>query len=323
MGQNNVEEVTCSSVEEFIQRISYNGDLYRLLNGKYIYRGEPSDQFKLIPSALRDGENHEQLINLVKVYCPSYKFENDNSEHFQMVAEYISLYEFYLYCDYRGLHVPNINDFREKLIGCVNIATILKSYSTWLPLQYIEIAGLAQHYGVYTRLLDWSRDINVALYFAISGLTKASKMPENIVLWVLDTKAFQVPKQDCPGIELYTPEYAGNPNLCAQKGVFTLYRENCHFRDYCPDYFIKDDKKVKSFDEIIKEIDEGNPNQAKLNNEYPILYKILIPTPKDDELYEYLFKQGYDASLIFPGYEGATKTIKEDLFWENKKLKNK
>lgn len=322
MGENNVKEIKCESVEDFIKKISYNGEIYkRLLNSNYIYRGESSDQYRLIPSALRDKENHEQLINLVKRFCPSYKFINDNSEHCQMIAEFISLHQFYFHCDYRGLHVPNINDFRKKLIGKVYIETILRPYSTWLPLQYIEIAGLAQHYGVYTRLLDWSRDINVALYFAISGLTKASKMPENIVLWVLDTKAFQVPKQDSPGIELYTPEYAGNPNLCAQKGVFTLYRENCYFSDNCPDNFIKNDKKVKPFDEIIKEIDEINPNQAKLKNKKPILYKILIPTPQDDELYKYLSKQGYNASLIFPGYEGATKTIKDDLYWGKRKHK--
>lgn len=322
MGENNVKEIRCSSVEDFIKKISYKGELYGLNNWKYIYRGESSDQYELIPSALRE-QNQESLVNVVKNYFEHDDNLKENSEYFQIIAEYISLHEFYMLSDYRGLHVPNINDFRKKLIGEIDIYSILKPYFTWLPLKYIEIAGLAQHYGVYTRLLDWSRDINVAIYFAVSGLMKIekSKMPKNIVLWVLDTTNFNVPKLDSPGIELYTPEYAGNPNLCAQKGVFSLYRVNCYFGDNRPDSFIKDDKSIKPLDEIIKELDKvKNPKQAKHNNKGPILYKILIPTPQDDELYDYISNQGYDASLIFPGYEGATKTIKEEIYWEN--LKN-
>ncbi len=324
MGENNVKEIKCESIEDFIKKISYKGELYGLVKGKYIFRGESSDEYELIPSALRK-QNHESLVNVVKRYFEYDDNLKENSEYFQMVAEYINLHNFYMLCDYRGLHVPSVNDFREKLIGNVNIYSILKPYFTWLPLKYIEIAGLAQHYGVYTRLLDWSRDINVAIYFAVSGLMniEKSKMPKNIVLWVLDATNFNAQKLDCPGIELYTPEYAGNPNLCAQKGVFSLYRVNCYFGDHRPDSFIKDDKNIKSLDEIIKELDKvKNPKQAKQNNEGPILYKILIPTPKDDELYNYLRNEGYDASLIFPGYEGAAKTIKEDTYWKNLKRKN-
>ena len=73
-----------------------------------------------------------------------------------------------------------------------------------------------------------------------------------------------------------------------------------------------DNKIVKPFDEIIRE-------QVNSNNEGPILYKILIPTPQDGELYNYLSKKGYDASLIFPGYDGVTKKIKEDTYWKNLK----
>ena len=30
MGENNVKEIKCESVKDFIQRISYGGDLYKL-----------------------------------------------------------------------------------------------------------------------------------------------------------------------------------------------------------------------------------------------------------------------------------------------------
>ena len=222
MGENNVKEIKCESVEDFIQRISYNGELYNLIGRRCIYRGESSDEYELIPSALRP-ENNEDFINLVSEVSST--SINKNSEFFQIAAEYINLHLFYMFSDYRGLRVPNINDFRNSLIGIAQINSILSKHSTWLPSEYIEIAGLAQHYGVKTRLLDWSRDINVAIYFAISGLMnpKEERKPKNIVLWILDTTAIKVSKKDRPGIILHTPEYASNPNLCAQKGVFSLY----------------------------------------------------------------------------------------------------
>lgn len=314
MGENNVKEIKCESVKDFIQRISYGGDLYKLIGRRYIYRGESSDKYKMIPSALRP-ENNKELINLVSELSST--SINTNSEFFQIVAEYINLHLFYMYSDYRGLRVPNINDFRNNLIGIAQINSILSKHSTWLPSEYIEVAGLAQHYGAYTRLLDWSRNINVAIYFAISGLInfKEEEKPDNIVLWVLNTTALNTVEKDHDGINLYTPEYAGNPNLCAQKGVFSLYRVNCYFGDNRPDYFTYDDKIVKPFDEIIKEIENTN-------NEESILYKILIPAPQDNELYNYISKKGYDASLIFPGYDGVTKKIKEDTYWKNLKQKN-
>ena len=316
MGENNVKEIKCESVKDFIKKISYKGKWYGLVGKRYIYRGESSDKYKLIPSALRE-QNHESLVNLVNKYFPNCRYKNDYSEYFQMIAEYISLHTFYKCCDYRGLHLSNTNDFRNKLVGKVNTNIILYNKSTWLPSEYIELAGLAQHYGVYTRLLDWSKDINVAIYFAISGLVnfKESEKPKNIVLWVLDTLAFRAPEENTPGIVLYTPEYASNPNLCAQKGVLSLNCINNNIQEDNISQFKNEtkNKEVKPFDEIIKE-------QVNGYNEEPILYKILIPTPQDDELYNYLRHQGYDASLIFPGYGGAAKTIKEDLYWKN--LKN-
>ncbi len=330
MGENNVKEIKCESVKDFIQRISYGGDLYYLIDSRYIYRGESSDKYELIPSALRPG-NHEDFSNLVSEISSSLK--NENSEYAQIITEYIYLHLFYTFCDYRGLHVPNINDFRNKLLGTVRIDSPLSKHSTWLPSEYIEIAGLAQHYGVKTRLLDWSRDINIAIYFAITGLMKFEEakifknieMPEKIVLWVLDTSPIKMQEKESSNIILYTPQYAGNPNLCAQKGVFSLYSVNCHFTDKIVKSFEENDNEVKLFmseDKIVKPFDEIIKEQINSNDKEPILYKILIPTPQDDELYNYLSNNGYDASLIFPGYEGAAKTIKESIYWKNLKQKN-
>ncbi|WP_036876972.1 FRG domain-containing protein [Xylanibacter oryzae] len=323
MEKCNVKEIKCSSVEDFIKKMSYNGELYKLITDQFIFRGESSDQHKLIPSALRK-DNHEHLVDLVKESWPEFTIDNNNSEYFQIIAEYISLHQFYADSDYRGLYVPEIKDFRNKIIGNVDIIEILKQYYSWIPSEYIDIAGLAQHYGVYTRLLDWSRDINVAIYFALSGLVTFEEnpvYPENILLWALNTSIYDAVDKERPGLRLCTPQYAGNPNLCAQKGIFTLNQVECYFYYLESESlelnqkFINNDMIVKPFDDFIKE-------QKPMENGEPILYRISIPTPKDDELYKYLSNKGYDASLIFPGYNGITKKITETIYWNNQKLKN-
>lgn len=69
---------------------------------------------------------------------------------------------------------------REKEPECFErLAKILKNVNDW------ERATIAQHYGVPTRLLDWSENPFVGIYFAI----KDNKYDnEDGVIWVLEDK---------------------------------------------------------------------------------------------------------------------------------------
>ena len=51
-------------------------------------------------------------------------------------------------------------------------------YAAWLSLM--------QHYGVPTRLLDWSRSPLVATYFAAADYIRRSVSPEDAVIWMLN-----------------------------------------------------------------------------------------------------------------------------------------
>lgn len=106
-----------------------------------------------------------------------------------------------------------------------------------------------QHYGVPTRLLDWSRDAFVGLYFAITQ--QNTDIGNDAAVWVLSpvklnkdfsfhsfVKPGYIPNVDEPVVDLYFGPNAevlqttkpaaiigplNNPRIVAQRGTFTVF----------------------------------------------------------------------------------------------------
>ena len=87
------------------------------------------------------------------------------------------------------------------------------------------LMALAQHHGVPTLMLDWSRRGLVAAYFASSDaaarLLKPEQIGSHLSIWALQRSATD--PVDGRYEVLLTEAYgAGNPNLNAQAGLFTV-----------------------------------------------------------------------------------------------------
>lgn len=158
-----------------------------LLLKDFIFRGEDSAKYTLLPSALREGHLLHPICEVNNPEFPLFNF-------MRIRKEYESLKKFYAICNRRGIHLPRIEQFEKEThyyfpdgVGC-------NSSDIWIPEDLLEIAALPQHYGLPTRLLDWSHDFFTALYFASIGAVKrihesTSKSrfdtEDHIVVWAL------------------------------------------------------------------------------------------------------------------------------------------
>lgn len=116
---------------------------------------------------------------------------------------------------------------------------------------YWDWLFLMQHYGVPTRLMDWSEDALVALLFAIDVKATTTELQKNPIVWCLNpvelNKAFHFNDIYPPGYipnaeeeavyDLFGPEQSGylnkkpgavygplnSPRIVAQRGVFTIF----------------------------------------------------------------------------------------------------
>ena len=295
-----VMECTFDTFEEFIDALLPDGKIGKKLSG-YVYRGEGSEKFKLLPSALRE-ENTNKLMaqDGLKI------FKCNDTEWLQVFTEYRILRRFYQIANDNGLKVHGDELMAKHYFDDTAPEFLFtEREKVWIKPELAELAGLAQHYGVLTRMLDWSKDLFVALYFAcIGGMKRLSKGEEDsIVLWAMDTKGIQVNEQhlytcgkdSCP-LKLVVPSYYANANLRAQKGVLSYWQITAKFDDECAvdrtplDILIKD----------IRTFPEEEMYKFKLSNIYSL------------DLYRWLRRFGYTSAHIYPGYKGVVQQMEED-----------
>ena len=420
--KNLIKEIKINTTEELFKELSITGK-YKDLIGNFLFRGHEDKNWELIPSIFREN-------NLKLLFTDEEKEKKTSLEGFhfrRVIREQGLVYEFYREASEKALKIPRvkiIENYKRNEWDLINKEQNKTKPNEWInDVDMEEICALAQHYDIPTRLLDWTKDINVAIYFAIQEIFNKPKKiykTKKVAIWAFDfekikeynlncleinenietenknirekssgsikiigyagkkiekyneevrknnatimREKFDKREFDSENLKIYEynlrvqsynneikkenpkvareckkflipiysviPPYYANPNVNAQKGIL-LYQKTRYL-----DFNIKL-KKIKEWenseeykifklplDKLVKRY--INEELAKELGIKSLFYKFVIPQEEVPNMMEYLYKLGYDASKIFPGYYGVTKKILEQnrLYTFYNKVKN-
>ncbi|ATG02114.1 FRG domain [Lelliottia amnigena] len=296
-----IESLDFVSIDEMFEFFSPWGESSNLEG--FIFRGHSQESYELIPTALRlnNIDWFWKTCGLGRPIEPQHNWQS-----WQVKGEYSVLRAFYRLADQRGLDVPTSDRMRVNLAQQFDIHGLNTPYESdiWIPKDLLETAALAQHYGIPTRLLDWTYDIFVALFFALRG---AFEKEGRLEIWALNKEyiSFLKPTVNRINIDFITPHYANNPNLNAQKGLFT------HWPIQLPSMI----NEMQLLQNGLVKVVDRRPLDALVADTYKkeeniVLFKrFTLPCSQAKKGSNILSKLGYDAARIFPGYKGVAEHI--------------
>jgi len=168
---------------------------------------------------------------------------------------------------FKTVEKKTLDTFKERALPFINTT----------PNNNWEWLALAQHHGLSTRLLDWTRNPLVAAYFSVK-----KDINEDSIIYVLNLKKqplVNVEKQQDPletfGEPLrYIPSHV-TERIIVQNGLFTFH--------------------------------PGEPNEEFESED---IEKILIPAKNRKRLKKDLYRYGIHEASMFPGLDGLASHVK-------------
>jgi len=214
------------------------------------------------------GELHEHF----QLYDPLYTIFRGVSSVDHKLITTLGRIELKRYDTYRSVEEKMLKTFKERALP----------FLTTIPNNNWEWLALAQHHGLPTRLLDWTRNPLVAAYFSVQ-----KESDEASVIYILNQK-----DQTLVNVERHKDplEITGQPlryipshvteRIIVQNGLFTFH----------PD----------------------QPNEAY---ESEVIEKIIIPADARKRLKRDLYRYAVHEASMFPGLDGLASHVK----WMNEK----
>jgi len=287
------------------------------LKSPWIFRGQGNAAWGLTPKAWRK-EAYSLLRPIMISFEPVAKKKFTGTEHDnnRIAIEVLThtgavfelTYQFSELADKLGFEMPGMYD----IISGVEFINTGRWPSHWLipgdkPSQAF---GLAQHHGIPTQFLDWTRNSLFAAFFAgVSYRREASKgewtadgspheTPERLAVWAINLNLINTNPRDSNALSPFSCPRSKHSFLHAQDALFLWHSRGDSFRlqnDHWPDFL-----------EVVEaDYSEGQPKPLK---------RISLAGTTVDRLLFLLYRLGVSKAHLMPTYDNIAKTVRDDFF---------
>ena len=180
-----------SSVQEFLDYLLPSADHWdSARRGDLAYRGQASSDWLLVPKAFRPRE--------MDVYARNGLPASPTRVVPQAEAEFRAVQQFVRTADASGLHITEAGGRLLSRNPPPHVFNDSDWQYRWPREEYLETLALAQHFGIPTRLLDFTEDPLVAAFFAASSAWDAKRKQNKsglgrrgVAVWVVDLRFVQ------------------------------------------------------------------------------------------------------------------------------------
>ena len=303
-----LREIECATAEDFIDEMSVSrGRLWestrtsKYLAHDWILRGMTRASWPLRPSAMRPNAFIPIWPGQASYTVKDAADQRNREDHYVM--------EFASEADQMGHTLPSDRpELRDRRRAIEDY-----QWSEFPPIEKLHMYALAQHYGVPTRLLDWTTKPRVAAYFAVERVAriraamiegpdgkKGTEYLEPCAVWAVNGGFVRdVGETTCsPRVHIVTSPRATNPNLAAQGGLFTLVQP------------VDDDEHpLPDLDEVIRRNAALVPREWA--SEAPLIWKFTLPATQARVALRMLATEGVHAGTIYPGLAGVVAAMQE------------